>query len=247
MQVADEHNTPRERTSAPFLLHGSTTCRVQQWSYRSDVAQLVLYLQRAIPTPHDLAQWCQHLTALGFRTVRTSAVNAAAAPVFEQAGFLVTQELALLEHTDVRGAAATMSAHDRTRRMSPRERQRVAAIDMAAFGEQWAMDDTALHDVCAATPRHRSRVAGDPFRAFAISGRDGRLGFLQRLGVHPDVQRQGLGWALVADSLAWMARWQVQRVLVNTPVDNDAALTLYHRAGYRRLPEVLRVYERGLA
>lgn len=247
MQVADEHNTPRERTSAPFLLHGSTTCRVQQWSYRSDVAQLVLYLQRAIPTPHDLAQWCQHLTALGFRTVRTSAVNAAAAPVFEQAGFLVTQELALLEHTDVRGAAATMSAHDRTRRMSPRERQRVAAIDMAAFGEQWAMDDTALHDVCAATPRHRSRVAGDPFRAFAISGRDGRLGFLQRLGVHPDDQRQGLGWALVADSLAWMARWQVQRVLVNTPVDNDAALTLYHRAGYHRLPEVLRVYERGLA
>ena len=58
--------------------------------------------------------------------------------------------------------------------------------------------------------------------------------------------RTGLGLALVADSLGWMARWRVTSALVNTALDNDAALELYDRTGFVRLPTQLRVYERSL-
>ena len=56
----------------------------------------------------------------------------------------------------------------------------------------------------------------------------------------------GIGRALVQDSLQWLARWRVQQVLVNTPVDNERALHLYESLGFRRMSERLRVFERAL-
>ena len=82
--------------------------------------------------------------------------------------------------------------------------------------------------------------------AYALSGRDAKQGFLQRLAVDPSHQRAGLGRALVLDSLQWLARWRVQRVLVNTPTDNYPALALYEQLGFHRLGVHLRVYERDV-
>jgi ribosomal protein S18 acetylase RimI-like enzyme len=209
----------------------------------------VLYQQRANPSRADLAEWCRQLAALGFVHVRTSAVAGGTASALTAGGFTVMQELVLLEHTDVRRAAAALTvaaAIAPTTRLLAASRRAASRIDEAAFGREWALDDVALHDVCAATPRHRARAAGNPLAGYAITGRDGRQGFLQRLAVHPDAQRNGLGLALVADSLTWMARWRVERALVNTPAGNEGALALYERAGYRRLPEALCVYERSL-
>ncbi len=106
-----------------------------------------------------------------------------------------------------------------------------------------------MADVRCATPRHRARLAGDAdahLAAYAITGRDAGQGFLQRLAVDPAHQRRGLGRALVLDSLQWLGRWRVRRVLVNTPTDNEAALSLYEQVGFHRLPELLGVYERVL-
>jgi ribosomal protein S18 acetylase RimI-like enzyme len=74
---------------------------------------------------------------------------------------------------------------------------------------------------------------------YAVTGRAGRQGFLQRVAVHPAHQRQGLGRKLVIDGLAWLKRWRVNRVVVNTPVDNRAALALYEGLGFRRQPRCL--------
>ena len=79
-----------------------------------------------------------------------------------------------------------------------------------------------------------------------VSGRDGRNGYIQRLAVSPDHQNRGFGLALVTDSLRWMARWRVQRALVNTHVGNDAALVLYHRLGFTDLSDRLHVFERRI-
>ena len=108
---------------------------------------------------------------------------------------------------------------------------------------------TAIADVRSATPRHRARTIHRDGRlvAFAVSGRDGRLGFLQRLAVDPGAQHQGLGRRLVLDSLRWAGRWRAARVLVNTHVDNEPALALYAATGFVRLPDELVVLERPLA
>ena len=124
-----------------------------------------------------------------------------------------------------------------------------SVVDRSAFATPWALDATAIADVCRATHRHRARSVVDDGRivAFAISGRDSGLGFLQRLAVDPAHQRAGLGQRLVLDSLRWAARWRCHRVLVNTHVENEAALTLYARTGFVHLDEQLVVLEHPVA
>ncbi|MDO8391406.1 MAG: GNAT family N-acetyltransferase [Actinomycetota bacterium] len=250
--LADERNTPPARRRAPFMLLGDeVSCRVQQWSFQAETAQLVMYQQRRLPSGDDLQRWAHELAELGYTRLRTSAVTGHAATRMESAGFTVLQELLLLEHTAPRDAVATAGSAARrraeaTRRLLVHEHRRASMVDTAAFGQPWSLDEVAIHDVCSATPRHRARGGGDPLAAYAITGRDGRQGFLQRLAVHPDAQRRGLGAALVLDALRWSARWRVERVLVNTPTDNVAALALYEGFGFRRLPDRLRVYEREL-
>ena len=204
--------------------------------------------QRRVPSLGDIRQWTERVQALGYSAVRTNALNRAIGRQMECAGYTVMQELVLLEHTSPRRAAAAggRDARIATRHLGTDQVAAVSDVDIAAFGTEWGLAEAAVGDVCSATPRHRLRGAGEPLAAFAVSGRDGRQGFLQRLSVAPDRQRQGLGRALVLDSLEWMTRWRVQRVLVNTAADNEAALALYQGVGFRRIGDRLRVYERSL-
>jgi ribosomal protein S18 acetylase RimI-like enzyme len=82
---------------------------------------------------------------------------------------------------------------------------------------------------------------------FSVNGRAGRVGYIQRLAVDPDVRRRGVGRVLVVDALTWMHRRQLDDALVNTGSDNTAALELYRGLGFVELPEPLLVLERDLA
>lgn len=237
---------PTVGSTTPVVLRGAGgTCRVRSWPFQPDVAQMVVVTSPRSPSDRDLELWADALTAAGYRTVRTGAVATGTGERLAHAGYHPVQELVLLCHDHPSEAAAPELPTARLARSAP-ARQRASDVDRAAFDDGWQLDPAAVDDVCRATPRHRARTAGDGVHAYAISGRDARQGFLQRLAVEPDHQGSGLGRALVADSLRWLARRRVQRVLVNTPVDNDRALELYERAGFRRLPEPLRVYERDL-
>ena len=241
--AADE----RAAAQLPLLLHGSgASCRVQHWSFQPLTAQLVLYHQQRLPSITDLQRWTDRLRDLGYTRVRTTALATPASLRAESAGFHVIQELALLEHTDPRHTAGRAVA-GATRKLTHSQHADASAVDVAAFTANWALEPGAIADVCAATPRHRARVAGSTVAAYAITGRDAKQGFLQRLAVAPQHQRRGLGRELVLDSLHWLARWRVQRVLVNTPTDNLAALRLYEQVGFRQLAESLRVYEQVLS
>ena len=240
------HNVTDESLPSPraFVLRGATvSCSVQQWSFQPRTAQLVLYHQHRLPTLADLQRWTERLREMGYTSVRTTALASTAALRVETAGFHAIQELVLLEHLEPQKATAPTTP---THRLPPDQHADASTIDLAAFGADWALEPRAISDVCAATPRHRARSAGAPVSAYAISGRDGKQGFLQRLAVAPSAQRQGLGRGLVLDSLRWLARWRVQRVLVNTPNDNEPALALYEHVGFRRINERLRVYELAL-
>lgn len=238
--AADE----RQPSPAAFVLRGgSVSCLVQHWSFQPRTAQLVLYHQHRLPAVADLQQWTERLREMGYTRVRTTALSGTSARLAETAGFLAIQELVLLEHVEPKMAGAPSTT---THRLLASQHDKASAIDVAAFSVTWALEPRAIGDVCAATPRHRARGAGTPLAAYAISGRDGRQGFLQRLAVAPQAQRQGLGRSLVLDSLRWLNRWRVQRVLVNTPADNEPALALYEHIGFRRLSDRLRVYERAL-
>jgi ribosomal protein S18 acetylase RimI-like enzyme len=220
-------------------------CRARTWPSLPDTAQLVMYQQVRPPTTADLERWSDQLAQMGFARLRTSALATAAARRVELAGFHTIQELVLLQHDEPRTAARPRTS---TSRLLTDRQAEAARIDRAAFGAEWSLDASAIDDVRHATPAHRARTAGGTaFQAYAITGRDARQGFLQRLAVAPEHQGQGLGTALVQDSLRWSGRWRADRVLVNTPTTNLVALALYERLGFHRLTERLRVYERSLA
>jgi len=237
----------RSAAPAPFVLHGSgATCRVRTWSGDPSVAQMVLYQQRRLPTPDDVHRWLEEISARGFRRLRTGALNSAQAALLTPFGFEPIQRLALLEHPEPRHAPRPSGS---TGRLGAAEHDAASAVDRAAFPPTWGLDAAAIADVCRATHRHRARAVHDGgcLTAFAISGRDGTTGFLQRLAVHPSTQGGGIGRRLVLDSLHWAGRWRCTRVLVNTHVDNHPALALYASTGFVRLDDHLVVLEHPLA
>jgi ribosomal protein S18 acetylase RimI-like enzyme len=240
----------RSLTSAPLILRaGSVVARVRPWAFEPNVAHLVLYNQSRLPTPSDILQWINDLRIAGFDTIRTGALGAQVGARFERLGFESIQSLVLLEHTKV-GSAAADSVKNAVQvvRLAADEDGEAGRIDGVAFGAGWCIDRVGISDVRSATPRHRARAArvGSELVAYSISGRDGRNGYIQRLAVSPEHQSRGYGAALVSDALRWMARWRVQRALVNTHVGNEPALALYHRLGFTDLSDRLHVFERRI-
>ncbi|MEO5722764.1 MAG: GNAT family N-acetyltransferase [Ilumatobacteraceae bacterium] len=232
------------------------TCRVRRWPGDPTVVQIVFYNQFRMPPPDVLAEWLGQLGGNGFTAVRTGALTRAQVAALDPLGFVEAQRLVLLEHSKPREAAERetvpreTAARDtvRTDRLAPAQHQVAGELDSRAFAAPWGIDAAAIADVCRATAHHRARAITIDGRvvAYAVSGRDGKLGFLQRLAVDPAAQRRGLGRALVADSLRWAARWRVERVLVNTHVENEAALALYDRMGFVQLADRLDVLEKIL-
>jgi ribosomal protein S18 acetylase RimI-like enzyme len=226
--------------------------RVRVGAHRAGTASLTLTEPGVVVPAAHLEAWAIALRAHGFDTVRSGALAAAQALEAEHAGWSCVQELRLLrldgrpDRDLVRTPpqATTVTLHS----VSPDDLAsvaRLAAIDAAAFGAPWQFDAAVLADVATATPSSRFRVAasGQEWTGFLVSGRAGRVGYVQRLAVDPGAQRQGIGRALLVDGLRWMRRWRVDQVYVNTHVDNGPALALYESFGFVARAEVLRVFE----
>jgi ribosomal protein S18 acetylase RimI-like enzyme len=234
---------------APLILRaGGVVARVRPWAFEPSVAHVVLYNQTRLPTPSDILAWIRDLRSAGYETIRTGALGVQSGARFELLGFEIVQSLVLLEHTAIGSAAATATRSTHTVRLAGEDDNEASRVDVEAFGAGWCIDRVGIRDVRSATPRHRARSTrvDNQIVGYAITGRDGRNGYIQRLAVSPAHQHRGYGAALVGDSLRWMARWRVQRALVNTHVGNEAALALYHRFGFTDLTDRLRVYERRI-
>jgi ribosomal protein S18 acetylase RimI-like enzyme len=109
-----------------------------------------------------------------------------------------------------------------------------AELDALAFDAFWRLDREGLRDARRATPVNRYRVALDDdnrVTGYAVTGRAGPTGYLQRLAVHPDQHHRGFGTALVLDGLRWARRRGATSTLVNTQMSNSA-LALYQSLGF---------------
>jgi ribosomal protein S18 acetylase RimI-like enzyme len=188
----------------------------------------------------------ERLHADGVTTVVTAALAADEQEGFLDAGMVVRERLHLLER-DIDswplGPRRLPSPHARLRRTRRRDRSGILALDAEAFDGFWHFDEAALREALTATPTARFRVSGSSPVGYAITGRSGHRGYLQRLAVHPAAQRSGIGTALVDDGLRWLRRRGVATVLVNTQIGNDAALALYEGLGFTLLAGGLTVLE----
>lgn len=221
--------------------------RLGSWRGRADVAYLAIGARRP-PSPEIVQRCLRLLRGKGYESVVTNALGPIETLPFVDAGFTVRERLHLLSHTldgipDVRHT---------TRRTRGSDRAAVLELDHRAFREFWQLDDEAMTSAIEATPSTRSRVVDSAddtdwaLSAYAITGRSGRNGYLQRVAVDPAVHGQGIGRSIVADALRWLRRHRADRALVNTQMDNEPALALYRGCGFRELPTGLCVMSRAL-
>ncbi len=227
---------------------GRERARTTPWRGSPRVALLTPLPGAPVPTLAFVRRCVDTLTDRGFTGVVTGALAPVEQRAFLAAGFSEAERLHLLSH-DLSGLSATRTPGVRLRRARPRDREAVLGVDHVSFPAFWQLDDAGLSDALSATPHARFEVAVDEATGrvlgYAISGRSGRNGYLQRLAVDPVEQGRGLGRGLVSDGLRWLARWRVDQCVVNTQWGNEAALGLYERIGFRRLPQGLAVLRKG--
>ncbi|CAA9214307.1 MAG: hypothetical protein AVDCRST_MAG76-309 [uncultured Acidimicrobiales bacterium] len=226
---------------------GRERARTGPWRGSPEVALLTPLPGAPLPTLAFVRRCVDTLSARGFSAVVTGALAPAEQRAFLAAGFAEAERLHLLSHSLSRLPRVHCQAA-RLRRARSGERDAVLRVDAASFPSFWQLDDAGLTDALTATPHSRFTVAVDGSGwvvGYAISGRSGRNGYLQRLAVDPGEQGRGLGRALVVDGLRWLSRWRAEQCVVNTQWGNEVALGLYERVGFRRLPEALAVLSKG--
>ena len=217
--------------------------RIGPWRGRDDVAYLAVGARR--PPPAEVVDHCLGvLRTRGYGSVVTNALGPVETLPFVDAGFSVQERLHLLEH-DLEELPE--AAHG-TRRAHPADVIAVLEVDHRAFQPFWRLDRPGLDQTLDATPATRFRVVerDTAVVGYAITGRADRQGFLQRVGVDPSADGEGMGRSLVADGLRWLRRHRVRRASVNTQLGNDAALALYRDCGFRDLTAGLCVMRRAL-
>lgn len=216
---------------------------MRQWPNDPTVAHLVFVDHSRTPSDDDLVTALEHARRRGARAVRTSALFPTSTDVVLRHGFAPIDRLALLSRSI--SATSTPPAGRPTRPVLPWHLSGVAEIDRDAFGPLWGNDAASLREIRRATPRHRARMIRDgrAIVGFVVAGAAGDQGYLQRLAVSPSHRRHGFARDLVVDALRWMHDCGLTSALVNTGVDNAAALHLYDRLGFRRLPDDLIIAE----
>jgi ribosomal-protein-alanine N-acetyltransferase len=216
---------------------------VGPWREHRDVAHLVLATEN-VASAAAVDECRTRLRRDGYTSVVTSPLTPAAAVPFLAAGFAPRERLHLLAHP-LEDLAAFDPERPPVRRAWRGDRPAVLDIDAQAFSPSWQLGAAGLREALRATPSVRFRVGhrpGDPRPvAYAVMGRAGQQGYLQRLAVHPAVRGRGFGRALIDDGLRWARRGGARRCLVNTQEDNHGALALYEGCGFERLPSGLAV------
>lgn len=221
--------------------------RLQVSTWRGDRGTVVLtpVPQRPSPSASDIRDELAAQRARGVRRALTGALHQGELAPFLAAGFTVHERLHLLRH-DLLEVPEPVRAV-RLRRAWRRDQPQVLDIDARAFDAFWALDRSGLDDAIRATPSSRFRVAvDDDVTGYAVSGRAADRGYLQRLAVDPTRHREGIGLALVADSLRWLRRHGARVAVVNTQERNEGALALYLATGFVLEPEGLTVLSRSL-
>lgn len=258
------------------LRSGAHMARIRPWERSSDKAFLVVgggHGGRNDPPPPEVVdQWVTVLSRWGYRSVRTSALAPRVAEVFSTAGFEPAQRLALLEAPmssidDPAGRARStnQSASDPILVSSTpgvlvapsgvrlgRLARSVLDTDQSSFPGEWSLGPRSLRDAVGATPVSRLFHAHDGGRGatmtgFLLVGVAEKTAYIQRLAVRPERRRSGVASALMRTGIDWARARGCNWSVVNTEVDNAAALSLYRLLGFGESDHGLTVLERTIA
>ncbi len=226
---------------------GSARFRCGVWRGNSHIAYLVPLSPASTLDPVALSATRARLVADGFTEIITGAVGTGECTAMHRDGFTDREHLHLLRHDLGKPIPRRRRQEPQLSKGRDADHQDLLEIDRLAFDSFWQLDETGLQEALTATPTSRLRVVREEgIIAYAITGRAGSHGYLQRLAVTPQHEGRGLGTVLIQDSLRWLKRHHVDHVWVNTQQTNERALDLYHRLGFESETTHLTVLQRQL-
>lgn len=224
------------------------------WPFDATTAMLTLHSGHRPTLGIDddtVDEWRAVVRAGDHQRVRTNAIGPWLADRLLDLGFVVKQELDLLERNRPLAHEDQGTANkSRGWRIGAIRTRRAVHIDVASFGDEWALDDAGLHHAIRATREFRLRgvsarrsIGLGPNIGYCLAGVTDGIGYIQRLAVLPSARRGGAASALLDDALRWACERGANLFYVNTDVDNDAALSLYRQWGFESVGYHLRVLE----
>jgi ribosomal protein S18 acetylase RimI-like enzyme len=118
----------------------------------------------------------------------------------------------------------------------------IEMLDGLSFGPIWhnSLDSLELafrQAIFATVAEFDEKIIG-----YMISTSNNLGGHLARLAIHPQHQKQGIGYCLLRDTLEQFKRRGAHKVTVNTQEDNVISLSLYQKFGFKRTKEDFPVY-----
>jgi [ribosomal protein S18]-alanine N-acetyltransferase len=130
----------------------------------------------------------------------------------------------------------------RIRRMTETDIPAVTSVDNAAFEPLWHNSLDTLQRAFSQALTATVAESKDGIIGYQLTTGHGQRAHLARLAVHPNVQRRGVGQALLSDLFAYLMRIGTTRLSVNTQNDNKVSLNLYKKMGFNRTGEEYPVY-----
>jgi ribosomal protein S18 acetylase RimI-like enzyme len=156
-------------------------------------------------------------------------------------GFENRQQIVLLEWR-YQPTVARETAGIRIRKMAEADLPDVEKTDAASFDPLWQNPLETLRRAYAQALYATVAESDNGIIGYQISTGGGQRAHLARLAVHPAVQGQGAGRALLKDLFVSLIYMGILRLSVNTQSDNRASLSLYQRMGFMRTGEQFPVY-----
>lgn len=156
-------------------------------------------------------------------------------------GFENRQQIVLLEWR-YQPSAARATSGVRIRKMTEADLPGVEKTDAASFDRLWhnpleTLRRALAQALYATVAENESGIIG-----YQLSTGGGQRAHLARLAVHPAVQGQGAGRALLNDLFTYLTYTGIPRLSVNTQSDNQVSLSLYQRMGFVRTGDQYPVY-----
>jgi ribosomal-protein-alanine N-acetyltransferase len=170
-------------------------------------------------------------------------------PLYEAAGFARTHEVVVLRRSLAAPfPAAPLTPNGRrlpvtVRVAEERDHAAILQTDAAAFDPPWRLSPAMLRAALAqadhlSLAEQEGRVVG-----YQLTTAGGGTAHLARLAVIPEMQGQGIGSALVAETLEHYYRRGGREITVNTQHNNAASLVVYRRLGFELTGERMPVYQ----
>jgi ribosomal protein S18 acetylase RimI-like enzyme len=129
------------------------------------------------------------------------------------------------------------------REMVEEDLEKVEGIDHLAFEAIWRLSTDDLNFAASKSSYCTVAELGGEIIGYTMSSSSGMFAHLARLAVHPGLQRQRIGFALVQDLLDhYINQLNYWGVTLNTQNDNRSSLALYHKIGFRETGERFPVF-----